>query len=117
MKDILYKKRQSLKNRHKVISISERSEDKDCKTHVRKSFAYMVSKTEPIDYGDGHPEIYIKKSFNSKTREERFSFKVKGFFFMNQRRSVLKVDFCHTLNIHIAWKKKAFSSNKSATLT
>ena len=117
MRHILYKKRQSIKNRRKVISINEHTEDKECKTNVRKSFAYVVSLANPDEKTLIEPQIYIKKSFDSKSQVEKFSFRVKGAFYMNKERYTLKVDFCHTLKIDISWKNKVFSPKKSATLT
>lgn len=117
MREILYKKRQSVKHRRKVISIYERAEDKECKTYIRKSFAYIVSLADKSQSSAQDPEIYIKKYYDSKTQTEQFSFKVKGSFFMTKERYVLKVEFCHTLRILIAWKSKVFSPKKSATLT
>lgn len=117
MREILYKKRQSVKYRRKVIAIDESNQDKDCRTHIRKSFAYIVALANPADKALQEPEIYIKKSFNTKRQIEQFSFRVKGAFYMEKDRYVLKVNFCHTLKIDINWKNKVFSPKKSATLT
>jgi len=117
MREIAYRKKQSLKNRRKVISITENSEDNECKTMVRKSFVYILTEVKHVEDDLGKPEIFIRKSFNSKLKKEKFNFRVKGGFYMTQDRDVFKVDFCHTLNIHIDWKGKVFSPKKSATLT
>ncbi len=109
MRDILYKKKQSLKNHRKTISINEHSEDKECKTHVRKSFVYIVTDVQGIKESVSQPEIYITKSFDAKLYKEIFSFRVKGAFFMTQERGIFKVNFCHALKINIAWKNKIFS--------
>ena len=117
MKTIEYKKRHSFKHHRKVISINENNEDKDCKTHVHKSFVYVVSEVPQINEILAEPNIFIRKRFDSKTQEENFSFKVKGAFFMNRARSTFKINFCHALRINIAWKYKIFSPQKSETLT
>jgi hypothetical protein len=117
MRKICYKKRQSLKNRRKRISIHEVSEDKDCKTDVQKSFIYIVSRVSQVTGKTQNPEIFIRKAFDSRTRQEKFRFKVKGSFFLTRDRNLFKVDFCHTLYIAIIWKNKIFSPKKSVTLT
>ncbi len=117
MREIMYKKRQSIIHRRKCITIDERAEDKDCKTHVRKNFIYIVRKTKKIKKRFNKPEVHIKKTFDSNTLVEGFSFRVKGSFSMNSGRHFFNVDFCHTLKINIKWKNKIFSPNKSATLT
>ena len=117
MRTIEYKKRHSLKHRRKVISINENNEDKDCKTRVHKSFVYFVAPADEVREILPAPQIYIRKRFNSKTREENFAFKVKGAFYMTRDRGVLKVNFCHALRISIVWKNKIFSPKKSETLT
>lgn len=118
MRNIIYKKKQSLEHRRKLISICENSEDKECKTYVRKSFIYIVSKAETAQEHPNPPEVFIKKRFDTKSLTERFSFRVKGTFYLNnQDRQLLKVNFCHTLRINIIWKSKIFSPKKSVTLT
>ena len=117
MREILYKKRQSLKNRRKMISISEHAEDTECLTHVHKNFIYMVTRVEAASPAMPQPQIYINKAFNTKSQQERFSFRVKGAFYMPRDRNIFRVDFCHILRIHITWKNKIFSPKKSVTLT
>ena len=117
MRNIIYKKKQSLEHRRKLISICENSEDKECKTYVRKSFVYIVSKAEGMEEIPNPPEIFIKKRFDTKSLVERFSFKVKGSFYLTKERILFKVNFCHTLRINIIWKSKIFSPKKSVTLT
>lgn len=117
MKQVLYKKRQSLKNRRKMIRLSERSEDKDCKTHVCKNFVYLVQRVSFIEGGMVLPQVYIKKSYDSKQKMERFSFRVKGSFYIRRDRVLLKVHFCHSLRIQIYWKSKEMAPKKTAPLT
>jgi hypothetical protein len=118
MRNIIYKKKQSLEHRRKLISICENSEDKECKTYVRKSFIYIVSKVEAVEANPNPPEVFIKKRFDTKSLTERFSFRVKGTFYINNaERHLMKVNFCHTLRINIIWKSKIFSPKKSVTLT
>ncbi len=117
MKTIEYKKRHSIKHRRKVISINENNEDKDCKTHVHKSFVYVVKEVPHITEALPEPHVFIRKKFDSPTQRESFAFKVKGAFYINRGRHVFKVNFCHALRIDIAWKYKIFSPQKSETLT
>ena len=116
MRKILYKKMTSMLNRSKAISVSESSEDKECKTYVRKNFVYIVSPDVDPQQEVAAPDIFIKKSYDTKTKEEKFSFRVKGSFYITRERSFYKVNFCHSLQINIAWKTKVFSP-KSVTLT
>jgi hypothetical protein len=117
MRDILYKKRESLKHRRKVISITEHSEDGQCRTAVRKSFIYIVTHADDVSKATGKPEVFIRKVIDNKRLEEKFCFRVKGCFYMTRDRFILKVEFCHTLHIDIVWKNKVFSPKKSVTLT
>ena len=117
MRKILYKKRQSLKNRRKIICISELADDKECTTHVRKSFVYIVTRVESTTAVLQQPQIFIKKGLDTRLQQEKFSFRVKGAFYMTRDRHVFRVDFCHLLRIDIAWKSKIFSPKKSVTLT
>ncbi|OGX06039.1 MAG: hypothetical protein A2Z88_02870 [Omnitrophica WOR_2 bacterium GWA2_47_8] len=116
MREILYKKRQSLAKRRKVISICESSQEKEYKTRVKKNFIYLVTKERQINPQLAEPHIYVTKQINSKKKEEKFFFRVKGAFYMAQEDCLYKVDFRHSLNILIQWNKD-FSPKKSATLT
>jgi len=117
MRQIMYKKRHSLKNRRKMISISERAEDQECQTAVRKSFIYIVSRPQNPAPVLEAPQVYVHKQVDSRNHQERFCFKVKGAFYMNRGQQAIKVEFCHCLRIDIIWKHKIFSPKKSATLT
>ncbi len=117
MKEILFKKKSDLKRRTKLLSISQDNEDKDCKTHVQKSFSYIVSGAESREEEIVAPQVYIRKTLNTKTHVEQFCFEVKGSFYMSHNRCLLKVRFHHTLVIDITWKDKVFSPKKSAVLT
>ena len=116
MREILVKNMVSLKKRRKTLLVSERSEDKECKTYVKKSFIYLVSPEVRIDNPIPRPDIYIRKCYNSKTRQETFSFRIKGYFYITKDQCFLKVNFCHSLRINILWKAKIFSP-KSVPLT
>ena len=117
MREVLYRKRKTNNKRHKLISLIERTADKDCTTYVRKHFVYFVDKQmtdpEPLQ----PPEIHIKKAFDSKKKEEAFHFRVKGVFYLTHGRHLVRVRFCHTLHISIIWKNQALFPKKSATLT
>ncbi len=116
MRKILYRRSTSLHNRTKAISVAETSEDKECKTLVKKTFVYLVSPNVEVQAPSSQPEIHIKKSYDTKTKEEKFGFKVKGLFYLTRNQIFYRVNFCHSLNIHITWKPKVISS-KSVTLT
>jgi hypothetical protein len=117
MKEVLYKKRHSQKKHRKFISIREISEDKECRTLVRKSFIYKVHECPATIDSDEAPQINIKKEIDNKSFREKFSFRVKGVFYLNQGRYSYRVEFCHALKIIIDWKAGIFSPKKSETLT
>ncbi len=117
MREILYKKKHSLKSRRKMITLTERNEDNECKTYVRKHFVYIVSRVELTNENLERPDVIIKKSYNTKTKTEDFSFRVKGNFYMTQERRIFQVSFCHSLRINIIWKLPDLSPKKSVTLT
>ncbi len=116
MKEVLFKNQTSLEKKRKAILISERSEDKECSTFVRKSFIYLVNQEMRVEQPLAQPDIYIRKSYNTKTKVEKFSFRVKGCFYITKENCYLKVKFCHCLKINIYWKAKILSP-KPATLT
>ncbi len=105
------------KKRIKVLSFGQKFEDKDSKTEVKKNFSYKLYKSEDLTPQQGDPEIFIRKSFDSKNAMEKFNFQVKGYYYITHNRMLLKVYFRHTLNIKVQWKSKAFSPKKSEILT
>lgn len=116
MKKVEFKKRNNPKKGIKRLSIIQKTNDRECSTTVQKSFLYHVVKAEKEEANVEAPEIYIRKTFDTKKGIERFDFKVKGHFYMTHNRWFLKVNFHHKLNINIVWKKN-FSPKKSAVLT
>ncbi len=117
MKKILFKKRIDFDKRMKTFSIYSQSEDKECKTRVRKGFAYTVEWAKGDRPVSKAPLVFIKKSLDTKKGVEGFSFHVKGHFYINHNRRLMRVRFNHTLDIEINWKVKNFSPKKSASLT
>ena len=116
MKEVLHKKRDTLNHRGKIVTIEEHSEDQDCITMVRKNFLYMLGPSVDTMEELPTPEIKIKKSFDTKTREERFAFRIKGSFYTNRNRRLYKVLYAHTLKINLKWKSKVYSPKKSVTM-
>ena len=117
VKNILFEKRINLEKRVKSFSIHSKTEDKQCKTRIAKSFTYAVDRAREAKPTSKPPLIFIHKSFDTKERTEGFSFHVKGYFFVKHNRQLMKVRFNHTLDIEIQWKIKDFSPKKSASLT
>ena len=115
MRDILHKTTAILQGRGKVITLREHAEEKECVTDVRKNFMYLATEAQSEE-GQSVPLVHIKKSFDSVTHDEKFSFRVKGFFYVNHSRRLLKVDYCHTLRINLHWKSKLSSPKKSVTM-
>ena len=117
MKILQLKKRTDLKRRVKVYSITQKTEDKECVTRVHKSFVYNLSNTAKISPEIEKPQVFVEKSLNTKRGIEKFNFRVKGYFYITHNRILLRVDFKHSLMIHMAWKNKIFSPKKSEILT
>ncbi len=114
MKTILYKRRCDPQNRIKSFSILQENEDKECVTRIRKSFRYDVLNVDRVDPHAAPPNVYIKKYFGTGKKIEKFSFNVKGTFYLTHQQMLLKVDFSHALNIHIYWKIENFSPKKKS---
>ena len=115
MRDILHKVRETTGGRGKVILMAEHAEDKQCITDIRKNFIY-VAKEVNADSGTGIPQVHIEKSFDSKTRDEFFCMRVRGFFHVYRSRRLIKVGYCHVLKIRLHWKTKKISPKKSVTI-
>ncbi len=115
MRDILHKTTAVLHGRGKVISLREHADEKECVTDVRKNFIYVVNEAQ-IEEKQSIPKVHIQKSFDSVSHDEKFSFRVKGFFYVNHSRRLMKVDYCHTLRINLHWKVKHVSPKKTVTM-
>ena len=105
------------KKRAKFLTIRQQTQDKESVTSVQKNFVYMVFSIHEAPAHLNPPQIYIRKEFDYKNKVEKFSFKVKGHFFITDQHQLFKVKFRHSLDIVIAWKPKIFSPKKSAVLT
>lgn len=115
MRDIVYKTTKILQGRGKVITQREHAEENECITDVRKNFIY-VAYEGPQEEKLTEPQVHIKKSYDSISRDEKFSFRVKGFFYVNRNRRLVKVGFRHSLRINLHWKVKAALPKKSVTM-
>jgi vacuolar-type H+-ATPase subunit E/Vma4 len=116
MKQVLHTSRAAFHNRAKIIKIVESSEDQECSTKVRKTFVYVLSAVVDESEKLPDPQIKIRKSFDTKTREEKFSFRIKGGIYLNHNRRLVRVDYSHTLRINLKWKTKVISPKKSVTV-
>lgn len=117
MKEILINRLCDQKKKAKFLSIGQETQDNESVTSVRKNFVYMLFPIHENPTSLNPPQIYIRKEFDHKNKVERFSFKVRGCFFITHQEQLLKVRFQHCLNIQIAWKHSIFSPKKSAVLT
>ena len=115
MRDIFHKTAAILQGRGKVVTLREHADEKECVTDVRKNFMYLATEAQSEE-GQSVPLVHIKKSFDSVTHDEKFSFRVKGFFYVNHSRRLMKVDYCHTLRINLHWKGKVTSPKKTVTM-
>ena len=104
MKEVLHKRRRDLDRGTKLITINSRTEDKESRTRVRKSFLYHVTRSEETKLAASAPEIFIRKSFDTLNKIEKFCFQIKGSFFTTNGNVVAKVYFHHCLNVQISWK-------------
>ena len=115
MRDILHKTTEILHGRGKVITLREHAEEKDCITDVRKNFIYVATEAQSEE-AHSVPQVHIAKSFDSAHRDEKFSFRVKGFFYVNHSRRLMKVAYRHTLRINLHWKIKTCAPKKTVTM-
>jgi len=115
MRDILHRTAAVLQGRGKLITMREHAEQKDCISDVHKNFIYVATEAQSEEE-QSTPRVHIKKSFDSLSRDERFSFRVKGFFYVNHSRRLMRVDYCHTLRIKLHWKAIASSPKKTVTM-
>lgn len=116
MKRVLHKTRVAFANRIKMTKIIEDNEDKECITKIRKAFVYVLTPVVGEPEVQPEPQIKIQKSFDTKTRDEKFSFRIKGSVYVNHQRRLIRVDYCHGLRIHLRWKIKVISPKKSVTM-
>ena len=115
MKEILHKRRRDLGRGTKLITINSRIEDKESRNRVRKSFLYHVTRSEEAKAAIAAPEIFIRKSFDTLQRIEKFCFQIKGSFFTTNGEVVARVYFHHCLNVQISWKDFNFPQKASGT--
>ena len=115
MRDIFHKTTGILHGRGKAIILREHAEEKECVTDVRKNFIYVAAEAERQEE-QLIPQVHIAKAFDSVRGDEKFSFRVKGFFYVNHSRRLMKVDYCHTLRIWLHWKFKSSTPKKSVTM-
>jgi hypothetical protein len=113
MKNITYKKREFI-DRGRAVSIRENSSDKECATRVMKNFVYLVSMADSIPEDIGAPQIRIIKKVVNEPKIETFLFRIKGEIFVKEKRFIYRVQYCHSLYVHLFWKNHVLSSKPAA---
>ena len=101
MKEIAFKNLTSAERKRKIVSLREVTERDGCAISSQKTFVYIVSHQSGKVRNIQKPEYHIGKTYDSITKEERFSLRVKGTSYVVQDSNLLKVDFCHSLKIDI----------------
>ncbi len=104
MKELLHRRYRDLHKGQKLITINSRTQDKESTTRVRKSFLYRVTRAPDKNVVANAPEIYIRKSFDTEQRKEKFTFQIKGNFYTTNGGIVARVYFHHCLNVQILWR-------------
>lgn len=115
MRDILHKTKEILKGRGKRIVIHERAQDKECVSDVRKNFLYIAQEVDHEEDAKS-PEVHVSKSFDSLNRNEKFIMQVKGYFYINRNRRLIRIAYYHTLKILLHWKTAVTHPTKSVTM-
>ncbi len=110
MREILYKNETSEKNKRRVICVSEISESESYLTRVRRTFIYIIEKAMESQESLSHPVFHITKFFNTKTKTEKFSFRIKGTFYIIKETGSVKINFNHALRIDVVPKSKVHQS-------
>ena len=113
MKNVAYIKRE-LFDRGRVVSIREQQEDKECATRVMKNFVYLVSQADAIPEEMEVPAIQVMKKISNETKTETFVFKVKGAIYVKENRFIYRIQYCHSLCVHLYWKNHVLSSKPVA---
>ncbi|MBF0490260.1 MAG: hypothetical protein HQL15_06520 [Candidatus Omnitrophica bacterium] len=115
MRDILHKTKEILKGRGKRIVIQEHSSDNQCISDIRKNFLYIAQDVEREE-DPKKPEVHVSKSFDSLNRTEKFIMQVKGSFYVNRNRRLVKIVYYHTLKILLHWKTAVTAPTQSVTM-
>ncbi|NTV29183.1 MAG: hypothetical protein HGA80_03775 [Candidatus Omnitrophica bacterium] len=113
MKNVIYVKR-DLVERGRVISIREQHADKDSSTRVMKNFVYLISREDAIPEEMDTPEVRVVKKITAEDKSEVFVFKVKGHIYVKEKRFIYKVQYCHSLCVHMIWKTHVLSTKPVA---
>lgn len=102
MRELLYKNLTSLEKGRKILAISEESQKNGFLTRTSRKFIYMIKDAENLRASLAAPTFNILKIRDSKTRKERFIFKIKGNFFVVNDHKVRLVYFCHSFRIDLS---------------
>ncbi|MBF0511950.1 MAG: hypothetical protein HQL13_06445 [Candidatus Omnitrophica bacterium] len=115
MKDIIHKSASILHGQGKSIVIREHAQDDQCVTDVRKNFIYVAQEADSQEE-QAAPKVRIKKSFDSVNKDEKFSFRVIGHYYVTHHRRLIKIIYAHTLKINLHWKCPVTSLKKIVTM-
>ena len=106
LREILYRSHKSIKNKRRSISVTERCENAQSSTRVRKILVYKISSMDNVPALE-EPVVFVTKMCDTKTKRERFIFRVKGMFYVTEHDDSFIINFCHSLLVDIVPKAKA----------
>lgn len=88
-----------------MIAISEKAENKSAVTRIHKTFIYVVRNESGLPEDLLEPAYTIVKIFDTHKHTEKFTFRVKGAFYLVRDDLCYVVHFCHSLRIDVLHKK------------
>jgi len=102
MRDLLFKNLTSEDHGRKILSSSETVDKDGMRTTVHRHFVYFVRQIEKKPDVAEQPFLSVIKEHNSKQKYERFYCRMKGSMILLKEGKLLKIDFMHSLRIHLA---------------
>lgn len=102
MRELLLKNLTSLNKKRKILSLSEAFNKDGVLTRVNRSFIYLVREVVGAGEIAEKPEFFIYKIHDSKLKQEKFLFKIKGNFYVSCNQKMYLVIYCHSLRIALS---------------
>lgn len=102
MRELLLKNLTSINKKRKVLSLSEAFDKDGVSTRVNRSFIYLVKEVPKTEQLAEKPEFFIYKVHDSKLKQEKFLFKIKGNFYVSCKQKIYLIIYCHSLRIALS---------------
>ena len=101
MHDLIFKNLTSFDRKKRVLLAFERFNKDGVFTEKERKFIYLIREVSSANAVLDPPQLFVVKSVDSKTLQERFFCKIKASLYVQNKKKLFLVRFRHSIRIKL----------------